>query len=106
MRLSGVTYARLPLPPLKFSPPLSCFHQDVALPSAPALHRLLLPRATFRQRLDHAPPARALQQVLSALANDEPKTVSEAGVVVLAPVSKAGALRPGIGLLAKLFRKE
>ncbi|KAF8263124.1 hypothetical protein EI94DRAFT_1773028 [Lactarius quietus] len=30
---------------------------DVARPSAPALHRLLPPRTTFRQRLDRAPPA-------------------------------------------------
>ncbi|KAH9009340.1 S-adenosyl-L-methionine dependent methyltransferase, partial [Lactarius hengduanensis] len=29
---------------------------DVARPSAPALHRLLPPRTTFRQRLDRAPP--------------------------------------------------
>ena len=65
---------------------MSCFHQDVARSSAPALHRLLLPRTT--QRLDHAPPAHALQQVLDALANDEFKTESEAGVVVLAPVSE------------------
>ncbi|KAH9068077.1 S-adenosyl-L-methionine dependent methyltransferase [Lactarius deliciosus] len=39
-----------------------CFRQDVARPSAPALHRLLPPRTTFRQRLDGAPPARAVKQ--------------------------------------------
>ena len=85
------------------SPPMSCFHQSVARPSAPGGRRLLLPRTTFHQRLDHAPPARPLQQVLGALSNDESKTESEAGVVVLAPVSEAGALRPGISLQ---FRKE
>ena len=58
-----------------------------------------------RQRLDHAPPARALQQVLGALANDESKTDFEAGVMVLAPVCEAGALSPRLGLLAKLFGK-
>jgi len=60
---------------------------DVARPSAHALHRLLPPRTTFRQRLDHAPPARALQQVLGALAG-ESEPVSEAGVVV----SEAGVV--------------
>ena len=68
---------------------MSCF-QNIACPSAPTLHRLLPPTTTFRQRLDHAPPARPLQQVLGALSNDESKTESEAGVVVLAPVSEAG----------------
>ncbi|KAH9064375.1 S-adenosyl-L-methionine dependent methyltransferase [Lactarius vividus] len=43
---------------------------DVARPSAPALHRLLPPRTTFRQRLDRAPPARAVQQVLGALSGE------------------------------------
>jgi hypothetical protein len=88
-RLPDVSYARLPLPPPS-SPSIPCFHQDVARPSAPALHRLLPPRTTFRQRLDHVPPAHALQQVLGALANDESETESEAGVVVVAPVSEAG----------------
>ena len=85
---------------------MSCFYQDVARPSAPGVHRLFLPQATFRQRLDHSPPARVLQQVLGALVNDESKMESEAGVVVLAPVSEAGALRPEISHLAKSFRKE
>ena len=70
---------------------MSCFHQSVARPSAPGGHRLLLPRTTFRERLEYAPPARALQQVLGALANDESKMESEFGVVVLAPVSEAEA---------------
>ncbi|KAI9435810.1 S-adenosyl-L-methionine dependent methyltransferase [Lactarius indigo] len=55
---------------------------DVARPSAPALHRLLPSRTTFRQRLDRAPPARAVQQVLCALEGD-----SEAGAVAVAPGS-------------------
>lgn len=56
---------------------------DVARPSAPALHRLLPPRTTFRQRLDRAPPARAVQQVLGALSGE-----SEAGAVAVAPLSE------------------
>lgn len=43
---------------------------DVARPSAPALRRFLPPRTTFRQRLDCAPPARAVQQVLGTLAGE------------------------------------
>jgi hypothetical protein len=89
------TDARLPdvsyLPPSRLlTHQRLVFHQDVARPSAPALHRLLPPRTTFRQRLDHAPPAaRALQQVLGALAGEsEPE--SEAGLVVGAPVSEVG----------------
>jgi len=66
-------------------------HSDVARPNTPALHRLLPPRTTFRQHLDHAPPAaRALQHVLAALASDESEPESEAGVAVVAPVSEAG----------------
>ncbi|KAH9035691.1 S-adenosyl-L-methionine dependent methyltransferase [Lactarius hengduanensis] len=57
---------------------------DVARPSAPALHRLLPPRTTFRQRLDRAPPARAVQRVLGALSGE-----SEAGEVTVAPLSES-----------------
>ena len=42
--------------------------------------------------------------MLGALANNESKTESEAGVVLLAPVSEAGALGPLLGLSAKFFR--
>ncbi|KAI9453618.1 S-adenosyl-L-methionine dependent methyltransferase [Lactarius psammicola] len=38
---------------------------DVARPSAPALHRLLPPRTTFRQRLDRAPTASVVQQAVT-----------------------------------------
>ena len=70
---------------------MSCFHQDIA--------RQVLPRSIefcHERRSSSASttplPARALQQVLGALAhaNDESETDSEAGVVVLAPVSEAG----------------
>ncbi|KAN0136590.1 S-adenosyl-L-methionine dependent methyltransferase [Lactarius tabidus] len=57
---------------------------DVARPSAPALHSILPPRTTFRQPLDHASPASALQQVLGALAG-ESGSGSEAPTVVVAP---------------------
>ncbi|KAH9176089.1 S-adenosyl-L-methionine dependent methyltransferase [Lactarius sanguifluus] len=56
---------------------------DVARPSASALHRLLPPRTTFRQRLDRAPPARAVKQVLGVLSGE-----SEAGEVTVAPLSE------------------
>ena len=58
-------------------------YQDIARPSAPALHRLLPPRTTFRQRLDRAPPAHTVQQVLNALADgSESESESEARAVV------------------------
>ena len=69
--------------------PVLCILQDVACPSAAALHRLLLPRTTFRQPPDQAPPASALQQVLGALAG-ESKFESEATTVVVAPDAEDG----------------
>ncbi len=69
---------------------MRCFRQDVARPSGPALHRLLPPRTTFRQRLDRVPPASALQQVLGALAGE-----SDAGAVAVTPVSDAGGADGG-----------
>lgn len=59
---------------------------DLARPSAPALHRILPPRTTFRQPLDHAPPAFAVQQVLGSLSGEsESEFESEAATVVVAP---------------------
>ena len=66
-----------------------CILQDIARPSAAALHRILPPRTTFRQPLDQAPPASALQQVLGALAG-ESKSESEATTVVVAPDAEDG----------------
>lgn len=68
---------------------MHCILQDVARPSAAALHRILPPRTTFRQPLDQAPPASALQQVLGALAG-ESKSESEAATVVVASDDEDG----------------
>ena len=69
--------------------PVLCILQDVARPSAAALHRILPPRTTFHQPPDQAPPASALQQVLGALAG-ESKSESEATTVVVAPDAEDG----------------
>lgn len=69
--------------------PVLCILQDIARPSAAALHHMLPPRTTFHQPLDHALPAFALQQVLGALAG-ESESETEAATVVVAPDAADG----------------